>query len=47
MNSWQLAFSNRFDYGAYEDIVLPITLSSDIANQVLIRPKLDTGSTFC
>lgn len=23
MNSWQLAFSNRFDYGADDDIVLP------------------------
>ena len=47
MNSWQLAFSNRFDYSADDDIVLPITLSSDIANRVLIRAKLDTGSTFC
>ena len=47
MNSWQLTFSNRFDYGAYDDIVLPITLSSDLATQILVRPKLDTGSTFC
>ena len=47
MNAWQLGFSDRFDYGAYDDIVLPITLSSDLANQVLVRPKLDTGSTFC
>jgi len=45
VNSWQLAFSNRFDYGAYDDIVLPITLSSNISNQVLIRPKLDV--TIC
>jgi hypothetical protein len=47
VNSWQLTFSSRFDYGAYDDIVLPIILSSDIANHVLVRPKLDTGSTFC
>ena len=47
MNSWQITFANRLDYGADDDIVLAITLSSDIANQVLIRAKLDTGSTFC
>jgi len=47
VNSWQLTFANRFDYGTYDNIVLPITLSSDLANQVLIRAKLDTGSTFC
>lgn len=47
MNSWRLTFSNRFDYGADDDIVLPITLSSDLATRILVRPKLDTGSTFC
>lgn len=44
---WQLYFSERFDYSRFNDITLPIKLSSDKANQILLRAKVDTGSTFC
>jgi predicted aspartyl protease len=47
VNGWQLTFSERFDYSRFNDIVLPLTLSSDKANQILLRAKVDTGSTFC
>lgn len=47
MNSWQLSFSSRLDYGAYDNVAIPIALSLDPANRILMRAKLDTGSTFC
>lgn len=47
MSDWDLRFTERFDYAGYDDISLPIILSSDIGSHVLVRPKLDTGSTFC
>ena len=28
-------------------LILPLSLSSDKANQILLRAKVDTGSTFC
>lgn len=46
VNGWQLNFSERFDYSRFNDIVLPLKLSSDKANQILLRAKVDTGSTF-
>lgn len=47
MNGWQLAFIERFDYSRFNDISLPLKLSSDRSNQILLRAKVDTGSTFC
>lgn len=47
MNGWQLVFSERFDYSRFNDISLPLKLSSDRSNQILLRAKVDTGSTFC
>ena len=47
MNGWQLTFSERFDYSRFNNIVLPIRLSTDKANQILLRARVDTGSTFC
>lgn len=47
VNGWQLAFSERFDYSRFNDIVLSLKLSSDKADQILLRATVDTGSTFC
>jgi hypothetical protein len=47
VNSWQLTFSERHDYSEYSDILLPLVISSDVSNQVLVRAKLDTGSDLC
>jgi hypothetical protein len=47
VNGWQLSFTERFDYSRFNDIVLPLKLSSGKDNQVLLRAKVDTGSTFC
>jgi predicted aspartyl protease len=47
VNGYQFVFSERFDYGRFNDITLPLKLSSDKANQLLLRAKVDTGSTFC
>lgn len=47
VNGWQLVFSERFDYSRFNDIVIPLSLSSDKTNQILLRAKVDTGSTFC
>jgi len=44
---WQLTFTHRIDYSAYDDLLFPVTISSDLAIQVVVRAKLDTGSTFC
>ena len=44
---WQLGFTDRIDYSGYGDLIFPVALSSDISNQVIVRVKLDTGSTFC
>lgn len=42
MNGWQFTFSERFDYSRFTDIVLPLRLFSDKANQILLRAKVDT-----
>jgi hypothetical protein len=47
VNLWQLSFTSRVDYGGYGDLIFPLALSSDISNRVMVRVKLDTGSTFC
>lgn len=47
MNGWQLSFTERFDYSRFNDIVLPLNLAADEDNQILLRAKVDTGSTFC
>lgn len=47
MNLWQLTFTDRINYSTYDDLMFPIALSSDIGNQIIVRVKLDTGSTFC
>ena len=47
MTFWRLTFSDRFDYSSPSGISIPIALSSAIDNQVVLRPPLDTGSTYC
>ncbi len=47
MSDWQLGFTDRIDYSSYGDLIFPLALSSDPTNQVIVRAKLDTGSTFC
>lgn len=47
MSDWQLSFTGRIDYSGYGDLIIPITLVADGSNQVIVRVKLDTGSTFC
>jgi len=47
VTTWQITFSDRFNYSQYDDLIFPIALSSDIQTQILVRVKLDTGSTFC
>jgi Aspartyl protease len=47
VNFWQLSFAARVDYSGYGDLIFPLALSSDINNRVVVRAKLDTGSTFC
>lgn len=47
MSDWQLGFTDRIDYSSYGDLIFPVALSSDLTNQVIVRAKLDTGSTFC
>ena len=47
MSLWQLTFTDRIDYSAHGDLLFPVTISSDLAAQVVVRVKLDTGSTFC
>lgn len=42
VNGWQLAFFERFDYSRFNDISLPLKLSSDLSNQILLRAKVDT-----
>jgi predicted aspartyl protease len=44
---WQLGFAARVDYSGYGDLIFPLSLSSDINSRVIVRAKLDTGSTFC
>jgi hypothetical protein len=44
---WRLTSSDRFDYSSASGLSIPIALSSAIDNQVVLRPQLDTGSTFC
>ena len=44
MNGWQLTFSERFEYSRFNNIVLPLKLSNDKANQILLTAKVDTGS---
>lgn len=47
MSLWQLTFSSRFPYNSYGDLIFPIYLSTNTATQIVMRVKLDTGSTFC
>ena len=47
MNSWHLSFSNRLNYGPSENIVIPLAVSLNGSNRILMRAKLDSGSTFC
>jgi hypothetical protein len=47
VTSWPLTFSDRFDYSRFNSIRFPLTLSTAVDNEILIRPQLDTGSTFC
>lgn len=47
MNRWQLDFSEQLDYRRDGDLLVPLTLSSDIYRFVSVRAKLDTGSDFC
>ena len=47
MSEWQLRFTGRIDYSGYDDLIFPISLSADSDSQVIVRVKLDTGSTFC
>lgn len=35
------------DYSRFNDIVLPLKLSTDQTNQILLRAKVDSGSTLC
>jgi hypothetical protein len=44
---WRLEFSDRLDYSRDNNLSFALTLSLGPDNQVLIRPQLDTGSTFC
>jgi hypothetical protein len=45
--SWTLPFTDRFNYSGFNDIRFPLTLSSAVDKQILIRAQLDTGSTLC
>ena len=47
MSLWQLGFTARLDYSGYGDLIFPLALSSVINNRLVVRVKLDTGSTFC
>ena len=47
MTSWPLTFSDRFDYSQFNNIRFPLTLSTEVDKQILIRPSLDAGSTLC
>jgi hypothetical protein len=42
-----LAFSHLHTYPEYPAITVPIILTSDLQTRVSLRPKLDTGSTYC
>jgi hypothetical protein len=47
VSHWQLTFTDRFDYSTNDDLIFPISLSSDLTDQIVVRVKFDTGSTFC
>jgi len=47
VSEWQLRFTGRIDYSGYDDLIFPISLSADSGNQIIVRVKFDTGSTFC
>ena len=47
MNSYELKFTNRLQYGPSENIIVPLAISLDGLNRTLLRAKLDSGSTFC
>ncbi|MGH9803240.1 MAG: hypothetical protein ACRD82_22990, partial [Blastocatellia bacterium] len=47
MTGWQFSFTDRFSYAAYPDITLPVIVFTDPLKSILVRAKLDTGSTFC
>lgn len=44
---WTLSFSDRLDYGSLDKIAIPLVLSLNSLNRIQLRPKLDTGSSFC
>lgn len=43
----QLSFTDLIDYSDYGDLAFPLAISADSGNQVIVRAKLDTGSTLC
>ena len=43
----QLSFTDLIDYSSYGDLIFPLAISADSGHQVIVRAKLDTGSTFC
>lgn len=47
MTPHSLGFSHLHAYPEYPAITVPIILTSDLQTRVSLRPKLDTGSTYC
>src|SRR5205085_9721743 len=42
-----LSFTDLIDYSSYGDLIFPLAISADSGHQVIVRAKLDTGSTLC
>src|SRR5438034_777368 len=42
VNGWQLTFSERFEYSRFNNIVLPLKLSNDKANQIMLTLRRST-----
>lgn len=47
MSDFSLVFTNRLNYGAYDEITVEIFLSSGSSTHVAVDAKVDTGSKFC
>lgn len=47
MTVYKFEFSHRHSYEFHPTITIPVTLISDIATQVDLSAKLDTGSSHC
>jgi len=47
MNTWLMAFTDRFDYSGFEEITASVSLFSGLSDPVFVDTKIDTGSTFC